>query len=80
MLNSDINTNEIILLSLNLSEITAAFTTANARVRLYNMLDWLDDDQIIYCDTDSCIFLYDPDDPNQKDPKLHAKEAANLGI
>ena len=41
------------------SEITAAFTTSNARVRLYNMLDWLDDSQIIYRDTDSVIFLYD---------------------
>jgi len=63
-----------------ISETTAAFTTANARVRLYNMLDWLDDDQNIYCDTDSCIFLYDPENPNYKDPKLHAKEAAVLGI
>ena len=28
------------------SEITAAFTTANARIRLYNMLDWLDENTV----------------------------------
>ena len=54
-----------------ISEITAVFTTANARVRLYNMLDWLDDSQIIYCDTDSVIFLYDEGNPNHKSPEKH---------
>ena len=54
-----------------ISEITAVFTTANARVRLYNMLDWLDDSQIIYCDTDSVIFLYDETNPNHKNPEKH---------
>ena len=44
------------------------------------MLDWLDDDQNIYCGTDSCIFIYDPDNPKHKDPVLHGKEAATLGI
>ena len=42
-----------------ISEITAVFTTANARVRLYKMMDWLHPTQICYCDTDSVIFLYD---------------------
>jgi hypothetical protein len=51
------------------SEITAAFTTANARVRLMSMLVWLDPSQLIYCDTDSVIFRYDPDDPKHKYPK-----------
>ena len=54
-----------------ISEITAVFTTANARVRLYNMLDWLDDSQIIYCDTDSVVFLYDEENPNHKSPEKH---------
>jgi len=62
------------------SEITAAFTTANARVRLYKMLDWLDDSQVIYCDTDSVIFLYDEDNPKHKHPESHASEAHALGI
>jgi hypothetical protein len=51
------------------SEVTAAFTTANARVRLMSMLIWLDPSQLIYCDTDSVIFRYDPDDPKHKYPK-----------
>jgi hypothetical protein len=38
-----------------ISEVTAAFTTANARMRLYAMLDWLDPSQVIYCDTDSVL-------------------------
>ena len=54
-----------------ISEITAVFTTANARVRLYNMLDWLDDSQLIYCDTDSVVFLYDETNPNHKSPEKH---------
>ena len=62
------------------SEITAAFTTANARVRLYKMLDWLDESQVIYCDTDSVIFLYDEDNPNHKHPELNSSEARDLGI
>ena len=62
------------------SEITAAFTTATALIRLYNMLDWLDDSQVIYCDTDSAIFIYDEDAPKHKHPVLNNKEASELGI
>ncbi len=51
-----------------ISEITAVFTTANARVRLYKMMDWLDPSQVAYCDTDSVIFKYDADNPKHKDP------------
>ena len=51
-----------------ISEITAVFTTANARCRLYSMLDRLHPSQIIYCDTDSVIFIYDPDNPLHKCP------------
>jgi hypothetical protein len=54
-----------------ISEITAVFTTANARVRLYRMLDWLDPSQIAYCDTDSVIFLYDKTNENHKNPYIH---------
>jgi hypothetical protein len=51
-----------------ISEITAIFTTANARVRLYDMLFWLHPSQIVYADTDSCYFLYDKTTPLHKKP------------
>ena len=51
-----------------ISEVTAVFTTSNARLRLYNMLSWFDPSQVIYCDTDSCFILYDPDNPLHKEP------------
>ena len=44
-----------------ISEITAVMTTANARLRLYDFISWLHPSQLIYCDTDSCICLYDED-------------------
>ena len=40
-----------------ISEITAAFTTANARMRLYDVCSWLHPSQILYCDTDSVMFI-----------------------
>ena len=49
-------------------EITAVFTTANARVRLFKMLDWLDPSQVLYCDTDSVMMLYDKTNPIHKNP------------
>ena len=54
-----------------ISEIVAVFTTANARVRLYKMLDWLHPSQVCYCDTDSVIFLYDETNPEHKNPEVH---------
>ena len=51
-----------------INDAVAAFTTANARMRLYQILDWLHPSQVGYCDTDSCIFLYDPDNPEHKSP------------
>ena len=62
------------------SEVTAAFTTANARVRLYNMLDWLDDSQVIYSDTDSVIFEYDENNPTHKHPEYNKDGAFQIGI
>ena len=46
-----------------ISEVTAVFTSANARVRLYSMLDWLKPHQLLYCDTDSVIFIHDQKSP-----------------
>ena len=58
----------------HISEITAVFTTANARLRLYDMLTWLDPSQIIYCDTDPCQFRYDPNNPKHKFPSNDAPD------
>ncbi len=44
---------------------------ANARVRLYKMMDWLDSSQVCYCDTDSVIFIYDETNPEHKNPYIH---------
>jgi len=52
-----------------ISEITAVFTTSNARMRLYDMLVWLHPSQVLYCDTDSVMILYDETNPNHKYPK-----------
>jgi DNA polymerase type B, organellar and viral len=49
--------------SLNFANvIIAAFTTAHARIELYSYLDRLKD-RILYFDTDSIIFKYQPGDP-----------------
>ena len=49
-----------------ISEITAIFTTSNARMRLYDFLSWMHPTQLIYCDTDSCYYLYDETNPLHK--------------
>ena len=66
--------NEDIIESNYISEITAIFTTANARIRLYSFLCWLHPSQIIYWDTDSCYFLYDENNPLHKYPSNDAKD------
>ena len=50
------------------SEITAAFTTANARMRLYDLLSWLHPSQICYCDTDTVMFMYNKTNTLHKYP------------
>ena len=47
-----------------ISEITAVFTTANAGMGLYQMLDWLHPSQVMCCNTDGVVFLYDPTTSN----------------
>lgn len=46
----------------------AGSTTSNARLRLYNMLNWLDSPQVMYCDTDSGLFLDGENNPLHKSP------------
>ena len=57
-----------------ISEITAVFTTANARLRLYDLISWIHPSQLLYCDTDSCYFLYDETNPLHKYPSNDAKD------
>ena len=57
-----------------ISDITGVFTTANARIRLMSMLHWLHPSQLIYCDTDSVIFLYDEENPLHKFPSNEAQD------
>jgi hypothetical protein len=57
-----------------ISEVTAVFTTANARIRLMSMLLWLDPSQIVYCDTDSVIFIYNKNNPKHKYPSNDATD------
>jgi hypothetical protein len=52
----------------DVSPITAVFTTSNARVRLWKFISYLHPSQLLYCDTDSCYYVYDPENPNHKDP------------
>ena len=40
-----------------ISEITSAFTAANARIRLMSILNWLRPSPLFYCDTDPIMFL-----------------------
>ena len=51
------------------SPITAVFTTSNARVRLAKFMKILHPSQLFYCDTDSCYFVYNPNNPNHIDPR-----------
>ncbi len=47
-------------------ENASVFTKANARLRLYNMLDWLHESQICYCDADCVLLVYDKSNPNHR--------------
>jgi hypothetical protein len=51
-----------------MTKITAIFTAANARVRLYSLLEWIDPSQFTYTDTDSCFILYDENNQTHKYP------------
>ena len=62
------------------SPITAVFTTSNARVRLAKFLKSLHPSQVLYCDTDSCYFAYNPNNPEHIDPRsIKLPEKVELG-
>jgi hypothetical protein len=68
-----------------ISEITAVMTTANARMRLYDFISWIHPSQLIYCDTDSCIWLCDENNPSHKtkennDPTLPPSVQFGTGL
>jgi hypothetical protein len=50
--------NEFLKISYNTNIYIACFTTSNARLRLYEMLDKLDGN-VCYCDTDSIVYIED---------------------
>jgi len=58
----------------------AAATTANARIRLHTMLNFLHPSQVTYCDTDSCILEYDPHNPNHKHPDSEEARARGISL
>ena len=53
----------------NTSPAIASFVTSYARIELYNLIEEIEhnrDDRMIYCDTDSAIFVERPSDPRIK--------------
>ena len=58
----------------HISSSTAIFTTANARMRLYSMLDWLHPSQICYRDADSVMFIYNENNALHKQTENNQKE------
>ena len=52
-----------------LNFLTAIFTTANARVRLFRFLNSLHPAQRNYCDIDSAYYLYDPNNSHHVNPR-----------
>jgi hypothetical protein len=78
---------DLLIESDHIRAITAVFTTANARVRLNQMLDWLQPSQVYCCDTDSVIWccanvvfsfstIAHPASPNVETLPRHSAEAA----
>ena len=62
-----------------ISGTTAVCTSANARIRLYQMLDWLHLCQICCCDADSAIRNYDGTDPAHESPEKHEATTLEFG-
>ncbi|XP_031781451.1 uncharacterized protein LOC116416625 [Nasonia vitripennis] len=49
--------------------VIAAYTTAQARLELYGYLEKLGS-RLLYCDTDSCIFVKNENDPAEYEPPI----------
>jgi len=60
------------LISTNI--MLASFITANARLRLYSELEKIGFDRIVYMDTDSIVFEYDPEGYNTPTHNFHLGE------
>ena len=60
------NTEEFVEQNNKVNVVIAAFTTAYARLKLYDLLDLLQE-RVLYYDTDSVIYLHKPGKP---DPPL----------
>ena len=50
--------------------VLAAYTTAQARLEIYNYIEKLIAARVLYMDTDSCIFKCDGNNPNEYRPAL----------
>lgn len=50
------------------SPVTGVSTESNAKVRLCKVLDMLHPSQLPYCDTESCDYSYNPENPLQVKP------------
>ena len=60
---------EAVTSSPNTSVVIAAYTTAQARLELYRHMEKLGR-RLLYCDTDSCIFVKDENKPDEYEPPL----------
>ena len=60
------NTEEFVEQNNKVNVVVAAFTTAYARLKLYDLLDLLQE-RVLYYDTDSVIYVHQPGKP---DPPL----------
>jgi len=60
---------ESIEANFNTNIAIASYTTSHARLRLYHALETLGD-QVLYHDTDSCVYVYDKNNPQHKDFEL----------
>ena len=52
--------------------VIAAYTTCLGRLRLYSHMEKIGK-RLLYCDTDSCIFLSNTYDPNEYAPTLSSR-------
>ena len=50
--------------------VLATYTTAQARLKIYNYIEKLTAARVLYMDTDSCIFKCDRNNPNEYRPAL----------
>ncbi|XP_071948939.1 uncharacterized protein [Antedon mediterranea] len=63
------NEEKSITVNKKVNVVIAAFTTATARLKLYELLEHLQD-RVLYYDTDSCVFVTNKTNPDDWQPSL----------